>query len=104
LHENYRNWHRNHRLELDQPDIPDRIMDLERAMISEEVKSHVRAILSQMKKRDRQLLAAIFLEEKDKDEVCQEFGVNREYLRVLLHRAKERFRSSFGEERAGKTE
>jgi len=36
-----------------------------------------------------------FLEEKGKDEICKDFGVDREYLRVLLHRAKERFRLSF---------
>jgi len=50
-----------------------------------------------MKPRDRDLLHAIFLEEKGKDEICRDFGVDREYLRVLLHRAKERFRSSFKE-------
>ena len=48
-----------------------------------------------MRERDRDLLRAIFLEEKEKDEICREFGVDREYLRVLLHRAKERFRLSF---------
>ena len=50
-----------------------------------------------MHQRARDLLAAIFLEEKEKDEVCQEFGVNREYLRVLLHRAKTRFRAEFSQ-------
>jgi RNA polymerase sigma-70 factor (ECF subfamily) len=48
-----------------------------------------------MRERDRDLLRAIFLEEKEKEEICREFGVDREYLRVLLHRAKERFRLSF---------
>ena len=70
-------------------------MDLERALISQETKLKVREILGEMKQRDRDLLRAIFLEEKEKEEVCREFGVDREYLRVLLHRAKERFRSSF---------
>jgi len=50
-----------------------------------------------MKERDRELLRAIFLEEKEKDEICREFGVGREYLRVLLHRAKECFRAKFAE-------
>jgi RNA polymerase sigma-70 factor, ECF subfamily len=45
-----------------------------------------------MGQRDRELLRAIFLEEGDKDEVCRRFGVDRDYLRVRLHRAKERFR------------
>jgi len=70
-------------------------VDLERALISRETKDKVREILSEMRERDRDLLRAIFLEEKEKDEICREFGVDREYLRVLLHRAKERFRLSF---------
>jgi RNA polymerase sigma-70 factor, ECF subfamily len=37
-------------------------------------------------------LRAIFLEDKEKDQVCLEFGVDRDYLRVLLHRAKHNFR------------
>jgi RNA polymerase sigma-70 factor (ECF subfamily) len=70
-------------------------VDLERALISHETMHKVREILAEMKQRDRDLLRAIFLEEREKDEICREFGVDREYLRVLLHRAKERFRVSF---------
>jgi RNA polymerase sigma-70 factor (ECF subfamily) len=40
-------------------------------------------------------LREIFLEEKDKDEVCRDFGVDRDYLRVLLHRAKQSFKSLY---------
>jgi RNA polymerase sigma-70 factor (ECF subfamily) len=35
------------------------------------------------------------MEEIDKDEVCRQFGVNRTYLRVLLHRAKQSFRAHY---------
>jgi len=35
------------------------------------------------------------LEERDKDEVCRDYGVDREYLRVLLHRAKKSFKSMY---------
>jgi len=31
----------------------------------------------------RRLLHEVFLEERDKDEVCRDFGVERDYLRVL---------------------
>jgi RNA polymerase sigma-70 factor (ECF subfamily) len=41
------------------------------------------------------LLKAIFLDERDRDEVCQEFGVDRDYLRVLLHRAKQEFKTEY---------
>jgi RNA polymerase sigma-70 factor, ECF subfamily len=95
LREHARDWHRTQPLQQEQFELPDRIVDLERALISQETKLKVREILGEMKQRDRDLLRAIFLEEKEKDEVCREFGVDREYLRVLLHRAKERFRESF---------
>lgn len=100
LRENFRDWHKIQALEEDHLELPDKIVDLERALISEETKKKVRKILDEMRKRDRDLLAAIFLEEKDKDEICREFGVHREYLRVLLHRAKEGFRSCFRKEQA----
>jgi hypothetical protein len=35
----------------------------------------------------------IFFEERDKGEVCEAYGVDREYLRVLLHRAVGRVRA-----------
>jgi RNA polymerase sigma-70 factor, ECF subfamily len=53
----------------------------------------VTEILGEMPERDRRLLKFVFLEERDKDDVCVEMGVTREYLRVLLHRAKESFKS-----------
>jgi RNA polymerase sigma-70 factor, ECF subfamily len=42
-----------------------------------------------------QLLKAVFLDERDRDEVCREFGVDRDYLRVLLHRAKQEFKTEY---------
>jgi len=97
LRENTRDLYRTQALQpdhLESPD-PDKVVDLEGALISRETKEKVREILAEMKQRDRDLLRAMFLEDKDKDEICREFGVDREYLRVLLHRAKSRFRSTF---------
>jgi RNA polymerase sigma-70 factor (ECF subfamily) len=42
-------------------------------------------------------LRLVFLEEKNKDEICRQLNVGREYLRVLIHRAKERFRICYSE-------
>jgi len=100
LHENTRDLYRTQPLQPDHLESPDpgKILDLERALISRETKEKVREILAEMKQRDRDLLRAIFLEEKDKNEICREFGVDREYLRVLLHRAKGRFRATFGQQ------
>ena len=98
LRENSRDMRRRETLQPEHLEIPDKIVDLERALITQETKQKVREILREMKARDRKLLRAIFLEDKEKDEVCREFGVDRQYLRVLLHRAQERFRSSFAHE------
>lgn len=55
----------------------------------------VRQILNELTDRDRRLLQAVLLDERDKDEVCREFGISREYLRVLVHRAKQSFKSFY---------
>lgn len=95
LRENTRDVNKTQALQPDHLELPHKTLDIEGIMISQETKEKVREILAEMKQRDRDLLRAMFLEEKDKDEICREFGVEREYLRVLLHRAKERFRATF---------
>lgn len=65
---------------------------VEQELVSEESQRKVRALIDELSAKDRQILRAVFLEERDKDAVCVEFGVRRDYLRVLLHRAKNRFR------------
>lgn len=78
-------------------DTVDQNVDLERALISSQAQQQVAAILAKMKERDRRILRAVFLEELDKDQVCKEYGVERTYLRVLLYRAKQQFRSLMAE-------
>ena len=73
-------------------EIPDKILDLEGMLVTKESAGQVRRILDGMPKRDRELLRAIFLDEKEKDSVCRELGVDREYLRVLVYRAKDKFK------------
>jgi RNA polymerase sigma-70 factor (ECF subfamily) len=60
-----------------------------------QLKTKVREILLELPLRDRSLLKAVFLEERDREDVCREFGVDREYLRVLLHRAKQEFKVEY---------
>ena len=55
----------------------------------------VRQILNQLPERHRRLLQSVLLEERNKDEICAEFGISREYLRVLLHRARQSFKSCY---------
>jgi RNA polymerase sigma-70 factor (ECF subfamily) len=52
----------------------------------------VSRVLEEMHEKDRRLIRRVCLDEEDKDAVCREFGVDRAYLRVLLHRARIRFR------------
>jgi RNA polymerase sigma-70 factor (ECF subfamily) len=67
-------------------------------VITDDTRGLVRRVLGGLAERDRSLLRAVFLEERDKDEVCTELGVDRDYLRVLLHRAKASFRTSYSKQ------
>lgn len=69
--------------------------NIEEALVTEETTARVRRVLNRMPSRDAAILRAIFLDEGDKEEVCRRFGVDRAYLRVLVHRAKERFKNEF---------
>lgn len=101
LLEYYRSSSRNQPMEDAHLEIPDKVLDLEGMLITKQSSEHVRRILEGMPERDRGLLRAIFLEEKEKDAVCQEFGVDREYLRVLVHRAKDKFRILYAKDQVG---
>src|SRR5262249_26669361 len=76
-------------------EIPDPIIDVEGFVLSKQLREKVREILDQMSERDRRIIRAIYLEDQDKDELCREFGVHRDYLRVLLHRAKLAFKAEY---------
>lgn len=76
-------------------EMPDQRTDILGAVVSKQVEGKVREILAELSERDRRLIREIFLEERDKDEVCRDFGVDRDYLRVLLHRAKQSFKSVY---------
>ena len=65
----------------------------ETEVVTRERKDMVRSVLDELPQKDRRILRAVFLEDLDKDEVCKRFDVNRDYLRVLVHRAKIRFRA-----------
>ena len=95
LLEYYRSSGRNLPLEDTHFEIPDKVLDLEGMMVTKQACEQVRKILGGMPARDRDLLRAIFLEDKDKDSVCKEFKVDRDYLRVLLHRAKDKFKTLY---------
>jgi len=63
----------------------------EAVLASRETTRYVHLVLSRLPEKDRRVLAAVFLEEKKRDEICEELGVGRNHLRLLLHRAKKQF-------------
>jgi len=74
-------------------DAPDeRVVSAEARVLSGEDRDRVRTALAALPDKERNLLTRLFLDEADKDQVCRELNVDRNYLRVLLHRAKGRFR------------
>jgi RNA polymerase sigma-70 factor, ECF subfamily len=97
LRENSRESYKNQPLEDGHLETADKVIDLEHAYISTQTKGQVRSVLDQLAPRDRDLLRSVFLEESDKDDVCQRLGVDRNYLRVLVHRAKEQFRTLYAQ-------
>jgi len=99
LLEQYRSSSRSEEL----PELPATGMDALEIVSARQIKAKVREILLGLPTRDRDLLKAVFLDERDRDEVCREFGVEREYLRVLLHRAKQEFKVEYVKRVGGMT-
>jgi RNA polymerase sigma-70 factor (ECF subfamily) len=85
-------------------EFPDPAAGPEEAIRTEETRKAVFWALEQVSKKERNVLIAVFLDERDKDEICREFNVSREYLRVLLHRALLRARKKMGEVPASQQE
>ena len=70
----------------------------EAQLITQEGKASVRRVLEMMTPHNSRLLRAILLDERDREEICREFKVTPDYLRVLLHRAKKEFRALYVEQ------
>jgi len=96
LLEHYRASSRDSSLEdEEQKDFPALSVDVLGTIAAKQMGEKIREILEELPERDRRLLREIFLEEREKDDVCRDFGVDRDYLRVLLHRAKQSFKSVY---------
>ncbi len=96
LFEHYRSTSRSESLdEEDRPELPATGASAHDVAVARQLGGKVREILEEMPARDRAVLKAIFLDERDRDEVCREFAVDGEYLRVLLFRAKQNFKAAY---------
>ncbi len=71
---------------------------VETTLMASEQSARVRQALAALPEKERDLIRWLFFEERDKDEICRELNVDRNYLRVLLHRAKVRFKDQFVEQ------
>ncbi len=72
----------------------DHAVSVESRFLSEERKAIVRKTLLTLPPSDQEILRKVFLQERNKDEICQEMSMNRDYLRVRVHRALARFRDA----------
>ncbi len=96
LLEHYRSSQRDSSIEDEEDqDFPAATVDVIGALAAKQMEGKVREILEELSERDRRVLREVFLEERDKDDVCRDFGVDRDYLRVLLHRAKQSFKALY---------
>jgi RNA polymerase sigma-70 factor, ECF subfamily len=79
----------------ERPEFPSKDPNPFQILSKKEADEKVLQVLKQLPLRDQQILGAVFIEEQDKDEVCREFGITRDHLRLLVHRAKKVFRSLY---------
>lgn len=83
---------RHDRLETEH-DPADTTVDLDAPLVNRQRRQEVGTVLEELPAKDRDLLRMFFLEERDKTEICKRLQVSEDYLRVLLYRAKSRFRA-----------
>jgi RNA polymerase sigma factor (sigma-70 family) len=79
----------------DTPEPFDNRVDLDAAIITEERKRMVAAVLDELAVKDREILRLVFFEDIDRTAICSRLHVDLDYLRVLLHRAKAKFETAY---------
>lgn len=76
-------------------DRPSEELHAEAVIAGEEERREVRRVMGELPEKDRNILRWLFFDERTKEDICRTLQVDREYLRVLLHRAKLRFRDDY---------
>lgn len=79
----------------DGPEPADARIDIERPLHQREMRAAIETVLEALPPKDRSILRMLFLKEVPKEEICRRLSVDPDYLRVLLHRAKSRFRAEY---------
>jgi RNA polymerase sigma-70 factor, ECF subfamily len=86
------------------PEPVDDSIDMDASLVTEERKRIVVEVLDGLGTKDRQILRLVFFEDANREEICKKLGVGAEYLRVLLHRAKEKFARAYSQKRRPKSQ
>jgi RNA polymerase sigma factor (sigma-70 family) len=84
-------------------ELPDQAMDVETSLIDQERKKLVSAVLDELPPRDREIMRLVFFEQLNREDICARLRVEPVYMRVLLHRAKERFQKLYKRKRGAVT-
>jgi RNA polymerase sigma-70 factor (ECF subfamily) len=100
LFECYRAGAKVQQLAEDHDQMDDSRPSAETGVMAAEQRDRVRHALAGLPEKEQEILRWLFFEERDKDEICRELKVDRNYLRVLVHRAKAKFRDRFLEAKA----
>jgi len=95
LFEMYRSGRRVDQMDDSHPEPVEDRPDAESMIGRAEEQARVREALDGLAPKEKALLEWLFFDERDKDDICRTLSVSRDYLRVLLHRAKLRFRERF---------
>lgn len=86
----------------DDADIDEEVIPAEETqfahLVDEERKKRVREMLGWLEgenKREASIIRDLFIDEREKDQICRKWGITRENLRLVVHRALKKFREKF---------
>jgi RNA polymerase sigma factor (sigma-70 family) len=65
-------------------------------VLDKELAQKVEKACKKLASRDRDALTGVFYDGRDRDEVCKEYGVSREQLKMILFRARQKFKREWG--------
>jgi RNA polymerase sigma-70 factor (ECF subfamily) len=72
-------------------ELPDTGLNPDAILLAAEANDLVWRVVSRLPPRDQKLLRALLVEQKSKADICEDLGVSRGHLRLLVHRAKCQF-------------
>jgi RNA polymerase sigma-70 factor (ECF subfamily) len=92
----YRRKVRREPASTDEGEIPERGVRPDAVIF--ELREAIESGLAELSDRDRSILRELYLVGKDKDDICREWKMTDAQFRVVLFRAKERFRRAYTSE------